>query len=279
MSYKTILVHVDQSRHAGARIERAAAIAIAENAHLIGVALTGISRFAYKPGGTDLQDPNLSAYLDCLHARGRHALAQFEQAARQMGVLSVETRLVDDDAAAGVSLQARYADLIVLGQSDPQEPSPSVLPDFPEDVMLHCGRPVLLVPYAGQPQPGPARVLLAWDASMEAMRAVGGAMPLLRRAARVDVAVFNPQALGDAHGAMPGADIALYLARHGVQVDVTQQDTDIDIGNALLSLAAERGSELIVMGGYAHSRLREIMLGGATRTVLASMTVPVLMAH
>lgn len=279
MSYRTILVHVDQSSHVGQRIEVAAAIAAAENAHLIGVALTGVSRFAYPAGGANAQDVNLAAHLAYLRARGRAALAEFEAVARRVGVQSVETRLVDDDAAAGVTLQARYADLVVLGQTDPREPSPSVLPDFPEDVMLHCGRPVLLVPYACQPRPAFRRALLAWDAGMEATRAASHAIALLRRAANVDVAVFNPAAQGDAHGAVPGADIALYLARHGVKVDVTQRDTDIDIGNALLSLAADLGSDLIVMGGYGHSRLREIMLGGATRTVLASMTVPVLMAH
>lgn len=279
MSYKTILVHVDQSRHVERRIRAAAAIANAENAHLIGIALTGVSRFVYKAGTANLQDASLKAHMDFLHVRANAALAQFEQTARQMGVQSFEQRLVDDDAGTGVSLAARYADLVVIGQTDPQEPSPSVMAGFPEYVMMNCGRPVLMVPYAGEARLAPQRILVAWDASMEATRAVTCATPLLKRASNVDLAVFNPQEQGDAHGAQPGADIALYLTRHGVNVNVTQQDTEIDVGNALLSLAAERGSDLIVMGGYGHSRLREIMLGGTTRTVLESMTVPVLMAH
>jgi nucleotide-binding universal stress UspA family protein len=93
------------------------------------------------------------------------------------------------------------------------------------------------------------------------------------------VAVFNSEQQGDAHGEMPGGDIALYLARHNVKVDVLPQKTDIDVGSALLSMASDLASDMIVMGGYGHSRFREILLGGVTRTVLGSMTVPVLMSH
>ena len=109
--------------------------------------------------------------------------------------------------------------------------------------------------------------------------AVTAAIPLLKRAQNVDVVVFNPDSRGDAHGEMPGADIGLYLARHNIKVNVVRQKTDIDVGNALLSIATDLGSDMIVMGGYGHSRFREILLGGVTRTVLESMTVPILMAH
>jgi len=276
MSYKTILLHVDQSRHLGPRVAAAASLAVADNAHLIGVAMTGISRFAYPSGA-----PTLAAHLETLRARAAGALAEFEALARGLGVASFETRLVDDDAAGGISVQARYCDLVVLGQTDPHDPSPAVLPDFPEYVLMHSGRPVLIVPHAAAPAPFAAnQILVAWDASMEATHAVGGALPLLRRAARVDLVVFNPDPHGEqAHGAQPGADIALYLARHGIAVDVVQEHTEADIGAALLAKAAALSSELIVMGGYGHSRLREIVLGGTTRTVLDAAAVPVLMAH
>lgn len=285
MSYKTILVHVDQSRHVGQLIRAAASIAIAENAHLIGVAMTGISRFAYKSGTAGMQDPSLEAHLQLLHGRANGALAQFELIARQMGVASLEKRLVEDDASGAISVQARYCDLVVLGQTDPQDPSPSVMPDFPEYVLMNCGRPVLVVPHSGSAtapalQEAPlalATILVAWDASMEATHAVTSAIPLLKRAGHVDLVVFNPDS--EAHGAQPGADIALYLARHGIQVEVRQQSTGTDIGTALLSLAADLSSDLIVMGGYGHSRFREIVLGGTTRTVLEAMAVPVLMSH
>jgi nucleotide-binding universal stress UspA family protein len=287
MSYKTILVHVDQSRHIGKLIKTAASLAIAENAHLIGVAMTGISRFAYKSGAAGMQDPGLEAHLQLVHERANGALAQFESISLQMGVASLEKRLVEDDASGAISVQARYCDLVVLGQTDPQESSPSVMPDFPEYVLMNCGRPVLVVPHSGSVTP-PASpeaplalstILVAWDASMEAAHALTSAIALLKRAGHVDLVVFNPDPQSEAHGAQPGADIALYLARHDIQVEVRQQTTDADIGAALLALAADLSSDLIVMGGYGHSRLREIVLGGTTRTVLEGMQVPVLMSH
>ena len=124
-------------------------------------------------------------------------------------------------------------------------------------------------------------MVIAWDGSLEASRAVSGAIPLLRQADLVQVAVFDPEIGPAAHGEEPGADIALYLARHGVKVDVERQRTgnEIDIGNAILSHVADFGADLLVMGGYGHARVREILMGGVSRTILRSMTIPVLMSH
>jgi nucleotide-binding universal stress UspA family protein len=138
---------------------------------------------------------------------------------------------------------------------------------------------VLFVPYAGRfPKLG-TRVLVAWNASREAARAVRDALPLLKRARRVDVVAFDPQRSAD-HGEQPASDIALYLARHGVRASAAQQrGTGIEIGAQILSRAADMEADLIVMGAYGRSRFRERVLGGATRTLLESMTVPVLMSH
>lgn len=283
MSYKTILLHVDQSRNASERIRLAATIARNENAHLIGAALTGVSRYIYQTGLMADTDPNLtehlSAHLDLLRQRARQALAEFERIAQSMEVSSFETVLIDDEAGAGICLQARYSDLVVIGQTDLNEPSPAVMPDFPEYVVMNSGRPVLIVPYAGRFNNAGTRVVVAWDASAGATRAVTNAIPVLQRADIVEVAVFNAASQGDTHGELPGADVAQYLARHGIRVDVLNEKIDTDIGNALLSRATDFGADLIVMGGYGHSRFREILLGGVTRTVLESMTVPVLMSH
>ena len=139
---------------------------------------------------------------------------------------------------------------------------------------------MLVVPYAFERRPVGRRVLVAWNASREAARAVSDALPLLKRAGQVDVVAFEPGKSGAAHGEEPGADIALYLARHGVKVTVSRVDApDLDVGNQLLSRAFDLSADLIVMGAWGHSRLRELVLGGVTRTVLESMTVPVLMAH
>lgn len=279
MSYKTILVHVDQSRHAAARIKIAAEIAIAENAHLIGTAMIGISRIMYQGGGADFTGTIVAAEIDALKERAHQALAEFDAIARHMGVLSYEKRLVNDEPEGGLSLQARYSDLVVIGQTDVDETCSRVIAGLPEYVMLNCARPVLLVPYAGRFERVGSNVLVAWDGSMEATRAVTNAIPLLKRAKNVSVALFNPSDQSDVHGEQPGADIALYLTRHNIKVEVVQQHTELDVGNTLLSLAADLRSDLIVMGGYGHTRFREVLLGGVTKTILKTMTVPVLMSH
>lgn len=279
MSYKTILVHVDESAHASERIKIAAAIAMTQDAHLIGTAMTGASRYLVQTRMLVELDPNLRTHLDFLRQRARRGLEDFEASAQKLGLPSFEKRLVDDEAGGGICLQARYADLIVIGQHDPNEISPVTMPDFAQYVMLNSGRPVLLVPYAGRFDTIGNRVLVAWNGSMEATRAITSAMPLLKRAPMVDVAVFNPNAEPLAHGPQPGADMGLYLARHGIRVNVLQRQTSQETGSALLALARELNSDLVIMGGYGHNRFREILLGGVTRTVLDEMTIPVLMSH
>jgi len=282
MSYKSVLVHVDNDSHAVERIQFAAKIALNEDAHLIGAAPTGLSKYFY-PTGFIYDGSGAATYLKGqmqeLRTQAEKSLSVFTETVRSVGVNSYETRQVDDDAGGGISLQARYSDLVVIGQTNPDAPSSATLRDFPEFVVMNSGRPVLIIPYTGHYATIASRVLIAWDASTSATRAVTSSIPLLKRAENVDVVVFNPDSRGNAHGEQPGADIALFLARHGVKVNVVPQKTDIDVGNALLSIAADLGSDMIVMGGYGHSRFREILLGGVTRTVLETMTVPVLMAH
>jgi nucleotide-binding universal stress UspA family protein len=272
-------VHVDHSRHAPQRIRIAAEIALRENAHLTGIAMTGVSRYLLDSMRVPNEGAVLKTHIGFLKHQAEKALDQYEEIVRQMGVLSWERRLVDDEPAGGLSLEARYADLVVLGQTDTSEVLPAMMSDFPEYVVLYSGRPVLIVPYAGNFTHIGRKVLVAWDGSQEASRAVDGALPFLRQAAEVKVVVFNAERQVNMHGDQPGADIALYLARHGVKVDVMQETTEQDSGNALLSLAADTFADMLVMGCYAHSRFRELLLGGASRTVLASMTLPVLMAH
>jgi nucleotide-binding universal stress UspA family protein len=279
MSYKTILVHVDQSSHAAARIKIAAEIAIAEEAHLVGAAMSGLSRFVYQESAFGVAGSIIAAQVDALYASANQALVEFEKIAKSMGVLSYEKRLVDDEPEGGLVLQARYSDLVVVSQTDTEDTFSRVISDLPEYLMLNCARPVLVVPYAGRFEHVGRRALIAWDGSTEATRAITNALPLLRRAKNVTLAVFNSSARFDVHGEQPGADIALFLARHKVKVEVLSQTTNIDVGNSLLSLSSDLGTDLIVMGGYGHTRFRELLLGGVTKTVLNTMTVPVLMSH
>lgn len=278
MPFKTILVHVDESSHASERIKIAAAMAMAERAHLIGTAVTGASRYLLQSRMLAELDPGLQAHLAFLRQRAERGLADFESAVRLLGLPSFEKHLVDDEAGGGICLQSRYADLVVIGQYDPRETSPVVMPDFPEYVVLHCGRPVLLVPHTGRFDSVGRRVLVAWDASMQSTRAVTDAIPLLRRAHTVYMVVFNAGAQQQLQSTRPGADIAAYLARHDIKVEVLRKRTEGDVGDALLSLVRELDSDLLVMGGYGHVRFREIIPGRVTEKILAAMPVPVLMA-
>lgn len=274
MSYKTILVYIDQSRLCAGRIKLAAEIAIAHDAHLVGVAVTGLSRFIYPESVAFV-----TTVIDPLLERAQHQLEQFESTVKRLGVNSYESRLSEDDARGALALQARYADLVIVSQMDLGERDAVEVADLAEYVMLNSSRPVLTVPYAGSFEQLGRRPLVAWDGSMEASRAISNALPMLKRAEQVTIALFNTERRFGTHGEQPGADIALYLARHGVSINVVEQETDIDIGNALLSLAADTGADLLVMGGYGHSRFREVLLGGVTATILNTMTVPVLMSH
>jgi nucleotide-binding universal stress UspA family protein len=287
MSYKTVLVHIDDGASAGARIDFAAAVARSQGGHLVGVALTGVSRFLYQNVSNTDDDPNLALHLSFLRERAGHALAGFEQRVAALGLDSYEQRVVDDEAGGGVSLLARYADLVVIGQLNPAQPSSAVMSDFPAYVVLHSGRPVLIVPYAGAAAAPPRRALISWNASKEASRAVSAALPLLKQAAEVHIVVLDAEHRAADHGADPGAEVALYLRRHGVDASVALRQSPRQggrrrsgaVGQTLLSHAADLAADLLVMGAYGHSRFRETILGGVTRTVLESMTIPVLMAH
>ncbi|PHV38406.1 universal stress protein [Janthinobacterium sp. BJB304] len=288
MTYKTVLLHIDDSAGRAARIEAAASIAQACGGHLTGVALTGVSRLLYQHQPDLDADPNLSLHLNFLRDRATRALDGFEQQVRAAGVASFEQRVLDDEAAGGISLLARYADLVVISQYNAKDKSPSVMRDFPAYVLLHSGRPVLIVPYAPPlpllaPPAAARNVLISWNASKEASRAVTAALPLLQRAGQVHVAIFDAQVHAAEHGEQPGAELVHYLARHGVEARLHLLDGGGvrrgDIGEALLSQAADLSADLLVMGAYGHSRLRETILGGVTRTILQSMTIPVLMAH
>jgi nucleotide-binding universal stress UspA family protein len=276
MPYKTILVHVDNGKRSAVRLDIACRLARLSDAHLIGLhALTVVKlpSYAMVEGGAQVRE----FHERMLTESAASAEAMFKQAVKAVGVEKVEWRKSRRDAVDSVPVHGRYADVLVIGQPNETDGS-GVEPDFAERLLLAAGRPALVIPYAGDFPTVGTRVLVAWNASREATRALTDAIPILREAKQVDVIAFNPK---DApHGEVPGADIGLYLARHGIKVSVSQQTAeDVDVGNQLLSRAADLDSDLVVMGAYGHSRMKELILGGATRTVPTSMTVPVLMSH
>ena len=276
MSYKTILVHCDAGKSVSPRLGVAVDLAQRFGARLVGLHVRRPFETPVFADGSFPMDDFVKAHEDGVKADEAEASAAFAKAIKGRE-LATEWRLADGYADAEFPVQARYADLVVVGQADPE---PTATPsDLPETVALATGRPVLVVPHIGAKPPGKT-VLLCWNASREAARAAADALPFLKAAQKVVVLVVNPKASAAGHGAEPGADAAAWLTRHGVKVTV-QRDVapDADAGAVILSRAADQGADLIVMGIYGHSRLREMVLGGASRTLLGSMTVPVLMSH
>jgi nucleotide-binding universal stress UspA family protein len=206
------------------------------------------------------------------------AIARFEETARRNG-LSAESRWLDSDYAgiAGLfALIARRFDISVVAQAKPDTVGPER--QIAEAALFESGRPVLIVPYIQKTPLKLGRMMACWDGSRSAARAIADALPILARAKTVEIFTVTGEAGKDSE--LEGSDIAHHLARHGVRVEVERQVADdIDVGSVILSRAADSSADLIVMGGYGHSRLREFVLGGATRKILASMTAPVLMSH
>ena len=276
MSYKTSLVHCDASQSVSHRLGVAVDLAQRFGARLVGLHVRQPFETPVFADGSFPMDDFFKAHEEGVKADEAGATAAFAKAIKGKE-LAAEWRLADGYADGELPVQARYSDLVVVGQA---EPEPTATPsDLPETVALATGRPVLVVPHIGAKPPGKT-VLLCWNASREAARAAADALPFLKAAEKVIVLAVNPKASAAGHGAEPGADAAAWLARHGVKVTI-QRDVapDADVGAVILSRAADLGADLIVMGIYGHSRMREMVLGGASRTLLGSMTVPVFMSH
>jgi len=277
MTFKSLLVHLDASPACARRTALAMQLAQDFDAHLAGV---GVVQPLVIPGSNHPEAVVrlLQEQWERSRQEARRLVSGFAEGARQAGIALVDGRLDEGEPEDVVSVHARYADLVILGQPDAGRLVGGTR--LLEMVVLNAGRPTLIVPQSAPELRIAGTVLVAWNASREAARAVSDAIPLLVRAARVEIVTVNARPDPRGHGDNPGADIATFLARHGVKAGVSQTHaTSVDIGEWLLSRAADLDAGMIVMGAYGHSRLREMVLGGATRTVLQSMTVPVLMSH
>jgi len=277
MGFKTILVHVDSGRGTPARLGLAADLAGRFGAHVIGL---HIRQPLQAPAFTDAgpaMDSLYRTYETALKADVAMTTAAFREAIASKG-LSSEWRVADGIVDEVVTAQARCADLVIVGQAEPDGSVTSTPAELAEDVALASERPLLIVPHIGFSKPPGKTVMLCWNGSREAARAATGALPLLKAANKVIVLVIDPRRAADHEE--PGADVAAWLARHGVNVTVQRDSAaNSDVGGVILSRGADHDVDLIVMGIYGHSRIREMVLGGASRTLLATMTVPLLVAH
>lgn len=276
MALKDLLVHVDNDPACSSRVDVAVALAAKHAAHLTGLHAMTWPRL---PGYVEMEIPQSFLDLQRSHMleRAHEAEKRFHERTRRLGV-QAEWRAVEGDVVQTVKLHARYVDLTIVGQGRDVTDASADLAFLPEELALGVGRPVLIIPRYGTFETVGERVLIAWNGTREATRAVNDAIPLLRTAAMVTVLAVDPP--DGSAPRVPSADIALHLARHGIVAEAAStRSADIRVGDVLLSRAADLSVDLIVMGAYGHSRVREMALGGATRSMLQQMTVPVLMSH
>jgi nucleotide-binding universal stress UspA family protein len=256
------------------------AISIAEtfDTHIAGVA------FAYTPdlpGDTMMVLPSdiLEQMIAESERTARAAIERFDAAVKR-SLISAEFRLlrtIGAEAPAILSVLARRFDLSVFMQSEPGRVDND---DMIETALFESGRPLIVVPYIQEDGLKLDRVVCCWDGSRAAARAINDALPLLAKATSVDLLIVLNEKTNMANMEVRGVEIATHLARHDVKVQVeTIPAPDIDVTNAILSYVADNSGTLIVMGGYGHAKLREVILGGVTREMLKSMTVPVFMSH
>ena len=281
MAYKTVLVHCNDGRRIARVVEAAAEVAHRFQAHLVGVSVT--PPVAIIPSGMPGAPDAIVVDEHCVaYRRDNPAMRAAFAAAAGRRSSSAEWREGDAGSSnvADVVLQhAHAADLVVAAQSDPGWQWTAHL-DIADRLAVESGRPVLIVPNEGLHRDFGKRVLVAWNARREAARAVFDALPLLQQAQEVKVIWVNPQDEGGSAVDVPAGDICAALARHGVKCEAIHvARPHIGVGQTLLTRAAEYGSDLLVMGCYGHSRLREFVLGGASRHVLDHMAIPVLMSH
>ena len=273
---KDIIVNLGLGAHDPAG-DFAISVANTFDAHLLGVA------FVYDPiipgtvmGGIPPQFIE-SQRIDS-EKTARTAIARFEQAAKRAGVSyeSLNVSASISGAAERLGRLARRFDVAIVGQPEREKSAPDEVVD--EGVLFESGRPVIFVPYIQKAVLKLDRVMVCWDGSRAATRAIADSLPFLRKAKKVEIVMVAGKA--GKEDEIPGVDLGQHLARHGLEVDVKRITApDIDVSSTILSYAADTNADMIVMGGYGHSRLREFILGGVTRSILETMTVPALMSH
>jgi nucleotide-binding universal stress UspA family protein len=284
MKLQDLLVVLDGSARSDAVLDVAIGLARRHDAHLTGLCPVDLLFTAYYGpalGGY----PQLAALREAADQLSGETLekakaieAKFLARLEQNGVRGA-WEVATGAAPAAVARRARTADLLVISQNDPDHPLPPPANHLTVDALMTAGRPVLIIPFAGEFASIGSRVVIGWNGSREAARAAQDSLLLIEPTA--SVTVLTVEHGSRANRAIPAADLAEHLARHGLKVAAarTFADHSISDGDALLAYAFDSGADLLVIGGYGHSRLREIILGGVSRELLDHMTLPVLMSH
>lgn len=279
MDFNTVLVDLQIDRSYAARVGVAADLANRFSGHVVGLTTLGISLEPFRGAG---DEAGKYAELARRKLEARRAVAteafDHEMKTRAPG-LAYTHLILDEESGWALAHAGRAADIVVLGKPDGEEGIPALLAESAEYVLLEAGRPILLVP-EGVERLEPERVAIAWDGGREAARAVADAMPLLRLADQVTIVTVHKRGAGyDEAGEASLAGMATYLGRHGVAADFRTEEAASDVGAALLQAARSLNAGLMVAGGYGHSRVRQLVMGGTTRMLMRNATIPLLMSH
>jgi len=280
MPFKNILLHMDPSDRCEERMGVAGKLAISHDATVTGLYVIPEPFYPMYAEASYFPEDILDNMEKEEKENCKIAEQKFREFAAAQNIKS-EWHSEQGPLAETVCKHARYADLSLLGKGSMEEPTSYPDPFLAEDVVMRSGRPVLVIPNSGHFEELGKRILVCWNASRESVRAVNDAMPFLVAADKVTVLVVNPDkpASGD-HGDIPSADIAHYLARHGVKVEAASTHTDqSDVGEIILSRAFDVDADMIVAGAYGHSRTREWILGGVTKTLIHETPVPAFLSH
>jgi len=280
MSYKTILVSLNEVGRLAELVAATVTLARETGAHVSGLYVVPAVQ-VYPSVGFEAAPQVFEGNRSFFKDNGARVKQAFEAAMQREGLshdfhqVDARTPVIADEVVSS----GRVADLVIVSATNPEEIT-GVERDFVEQTVMALGRPVIVLPYKGKAEVSLNEVIIGWDGGREASRATFDALPLLKKAAKVRVVRIDPQKDPSLRGSVAGADLAEALARHGVKAEAQGYSTDgQDEGQALMRCAADSGAGLIVMGAYGHSRLAEFIFGGATRFVLNRLVCPVLMSH
>ncbi|HEX2942234.1 MAG TPA: universal stress protein [Rhodopila sp.] len=286
MGLRDLVVLLDGSPRDEAKLKLAVTLARRHDAHLTGLCpleLLFPADMSFALGGyPDLWAmPEFARQMEGqARAKGEVIEANFREVLRREGIPG-NWEFEPGPLVATVAARAQTTDLMIVGQANPDDSPPAVARNLIEDVLMTAGRPLLLVPFAGRFEQIGQNVLVGWTHTRESARAVHDALPVIEPQAQVTVLTVETSGHTSDVGTVPAADIAEHLSRHGVRASAarTVVSDGLSPADALLDYASDCGADLLVVGGYGHSRTRQMILGGVTRDILRHMTVPVLMSH
>lgn len=275
---RQVLVHLDATQGAAARLQAGRALAQDFGSSLT-VLYAASPSFVELPYTPEIGQGFAAKLVEIDNERRDRALGAVRQCNARPGAVAAWAETGEVPIIGAFVQQALYADMLVLGQRDASDPLSVALPgDFNEAVIMGSGKPALVVPYTGWKDPIGKTVVVAWKQTRESARALSAAMPILQRAGQVHVLAWAEESPAAVQGER--LDLDGYLRLHGIEAKWHHGGPEpAQLGEVLLSRAFDLQADLLVMGCYGHNRAREWVMGGASRTILASLTLPVLMAH